>query len=95
MVGNLEFIRCSSDRITHAYLAEASPSNPSRVARTYLRRSDIAAKMVGEAILVWECARVELHTTDYSIINQASTMTSCLWSTNGVEVSEWVSGHHY
>lgn len=65
-IEGLNYISCTNDKLLNFYLSEVIKSNPSRIARSYLRREDVAAKMVGEAWLVWECARVEIHTINYS-----------------------------
>nr|QRD99897.1 MAG: P3 putative protease [Xanthi chryso-like virus] len=51
---------CNFERMWTNYLTDMAKSNPTRFARTYLNRHDVAAKFVGEAILVWECKQVEI-----------------------------------
>lgn len=52
-------MQCANDVIMEGYLREIGKSNPSRSVRPYFLRNDIAAKLVGEAYLVWECAKAE------------------------------------
>lgn len=58
--------QCANDIIMSGYLREMGKSNPSRLARAYFLRNDIAAKLVGEAYLVWECAKAEITKVEYS-----------------------------
>ncbi|ASA47447.1 hypothetical protein KM538_s3gp1 [Shuangao chryso-like virus 1] len=51
---------CNFERMWINYMSDMARSNPTRFARTYLNRHDIAAKFVGEALLVWECKQVEV-----------------------------------
>lgn len=55
---------CNFERMWVNYMTDMAKSNPTRFARTYLNRHDVAAKFVGEALLVWECKQVEI-TTKY------------------------------
>lgn len=51
---------CNLERMLINYMTDMVKSNPTRFARTYLNRHDVAAKLVGEAMLVWECKQVEI-----------------------------------
>nr|UUV42194.1 MAG: putative glycoprotein [Enontekio alphachrysovirus] len=51
---------CTLERIVNSYLLDMSRMNPSRFARAYFHRENIAAKFVGGALLVWECKEVEV-----------------------------------
>lgn len=65
-IERLHRLQCVNDVLLVSYLMEMGKSNPSRLARAYLARNGAAAKFQGDALLIWECAKVEVHSINYS-----------------------------
>nr|QRW42851.1 MAG: putative glycoprotein [Keturi virus] len=51
---------CTVDRLIGNYMYDMARTNPTRYVRAYFNKHNIAAKFVGDAILVWECMNVEI-----------------------------------